>query len=207
MYSALEFFILSFFIGLTGALAPGPTLIATIRASVEKGWTAGPRISAGHVAIEAFLAAIIIFGLSAFAASYTDFIAVFGGVALVSFGCLNIKEGMSPSFGIKGGGVAKSPFAAGVITAVTNPYFWLWWLTIGSGFLLDGIKGGIIMAAAFLAGHWLSDIFWLTSVSAGISHGKKIMPKRVYGKVIAGCGVFLVIFGAYYIISVAGRFF
>ena len=204
MFTISEFFIFSFMIGLTGALAPGPTLIAVIKSSIETGWTAGPKITLGHMTIEAFLAAIIIFGLSAVFSSYTDIIAVFGGLALLGFGIMNIKEGFSASTEVSSSSAAKSPLAAGIITAVTNPYFWLWWLTVGSGFLLDGISGGILMAAAFLAGHWLADISWFTAVSTGVSRGKKIMPQRIYGRVITVCGVFLVIFGVYYIFSVAG---
>ena len=33
----------AFAIGLTGALAPGPTLLATVNSSLQEGWRAGPR--------------------------------------------------------------------------------------------------------------------------------------------------------------------
>ncbi|WFN37003.1 LysE family translocator [Methanomicrobium antiquum] len=204
MFTISEFFVFSFLIGLTGALAPGPTLIATIRSSIEKGWTAGPEITLGHMAIEAFFAIVIIFGLSGLFSSYTKIIALTGGTALLFFGILNIKEGFNAPFNVSGGRVSKSPIAAGIITSAANPYFWLWWLTIGSGFLLDGIKGGILMAGAFLAGHWLADFLWFSFVSLGISKGRTIMPERIYRKIISGCGVFLVIFGIYYIVSVTG---
>ena len=35
----LNMIILGFLIGLTGTLAPGPTLIATINASLKRGWS------------------------------------------------------------------------------------------------------------------------------------------------------------------------
>ena len=39
---------LAFAIGLTGALAPGPTLLATVNSSLQEGWKAGPKVAAGH---------------------------------------------------------------------------------------------------------------------------------------------------------------
>ncbi|MBP2134099.1 threonine/homoserine/homoserine lactone efflux protein [Methanomicrobium sp. W14] len=205
MFTPPEYFIFSFLIGLTGALAPGPTLIATIRSSVDRGWTAGPMVTAGHAAIETIPALLIIFGLSAVFSSYTSYIAVFGGVALVLFGILSIKPVITPFKSDNNTGkLFRNPFTAGVITSASNPYFWLWWLTIGSGFLLDGIRGGVIMAVAFMAGHWMSDFLWFTFVSTGVSRGKKIMPEKFYGKINAVCGGFLVIFGIYYIYSVTG---
>lgn len=206
MFTIHEYFIFSFLIGLTGALAPGPTLIATIKSSIDTGWTAGPKITLGHIAIEAIFAAIIIFGISAVVSSYTNIIAVSGGVAMAGFGFLNIKEGFRTMPGVSDKKPVNSPVAAGIITAAANPFFWLWWLTIGSGFLLDGLRGGFLMAGAFMAGHWLADLLWFTTVSAGVSKGKTILPGRIYGKVISLCGVFLIVFGVYYIVSVAGIF-
>ena len=46
MIGAIETLILAFTIGLTGALAPGPTLVATINSSLRRGWTIGPKVAA-----------------------------------------------------------------------------------------------------------------------------------------------------------------
>jgi threonine/homoserine/homoserine lactone efflux protein len=46
MLGAIETLILAFTIGLTGALAPGPTLVATINSSLQRGWTMGPKVAA-----------------------------------------------------------------------------------------------------------------------------------------------------------------
>ncbi len=41
MYDIIQMVFLGFVIGLTGALAPGPTLVATINASIAGDWTSG----------------------------------------------------------------------------------------------------------------------------------------------------------------------
>jgi len=64
MNGIIQMFFLGFLIGLTGALAPGPTLIATINASLKGGWSMGPRVTLGHIAVEILMVILIIAGLS-----------------------------------------------------------------------------------------------------------------------------------------------
>ena len=205
MFTLPEFFVLSFLIGLTGALVPGPTLVATINESMKSGWTAGPKVTSGHIAIELAIAIAVIFGMATALSEYTNEIAVAGGAVLVIFGIMNVLSSRNTKIGtITGTRVETGPFLAGVITSVTNPYFWIWWLTTGAGFLLEGLKGGIIFAAAFMIGHWFSDLGWFTFVSAGISKGKNIMPERMYRGVIFVCGIFLIGFGVWFISGTFG---
>ena len=77
-------------IGLTGALAPGPTLVATINASINGDWMTGLKISLGHAIVELFLVILILLGLATVALPYTSVIAGIGGIALVVFGALTI---------------------------------------------------------------------------------------------------------------------
>lgn len=199
MYTIPEFFAVSFLIGLTGALAPGPTLVATINESLRSGWTAGPRVSLGHIAIEFAIAVAIIFGLSKILAGYTGTICIVGGAVLIIFGIMNLLSARRINSGGLYTSPAAAPFTAGVLTSAANPYFWIWWLTVGAGFLLDGISGGILFAAAFLLGHWAADVGWFTFVSAGVSKGRTVMPDRAYRGIVGSCGVFLIAFGIWYI--------
>lgn len=199
MFTLPEFFVFSVLIGLTGAIFPGPTLIATINESLKSGWTAGPRVTSGHIAIELATAIAIIFGMSAVLSEYTEAVAVLGGAVLVIFGIMNVFSARNVSISSSGAATETGPFLAGIITSATNPYFWIWWLTTGAGLLLAGLEGGIIFAAAFMIGHWISDLGWFTFVSAGISKGKKVMPERVYRGIISACGIFLIGFGLWFI--------
>ena len=47
MFEIFQMFILGFVIGLTGALVPGPTLVATINASITGDWMTGLKVSLG----------------------------------------------------------------------------------------------------------------------------------------------------------------
>ncbi len=115
--------IIGFLIGLSGALAPGPTLVATIRGSIREGWTAGPKISAGHAAIEAFVVLIVIAGIAAAAESISVPIAFAGGTVLIISGLMTIRESMGAGLSGDVVGPAGNPYAAGAISSAANPYF------------------------------------------------------------------------------------
>ncbi|KQC04604.1 MAG: lysine transporter LysE [Methanoculleus sp. SDB] len=199
MHALSEIFILGFAIGLTGALAPGPTLVATIRAALHDGWRAGPRVSSGHIAVEAGIFLIILTGAGTGIARYTGLISGVGGIALVGFGLLTLKESRDAAIEPQTAGLAGSPFAAGAMTSASNPYFWLWWVTIGGVFLLDAFSGGIASVGAFMAGHWLADLGWFTFVSTAISRGGRVLSPPAYRMILTACAVFLMVFGLSYL--------
>ncbi len=198
MYDIPEALALGFLIGLTGALAPGPTLIATIDAALRGGWSAGPRVTLGHIAVETGMVVLIVAGLAAVIGTYTGLVAGIGGTALVVFGLLTVKESRFASIPT-GSGNAAQPFIAGVMTSVSNPYFWIWWLSVGSALLIGALSDGWPVVGAFLAGHWMADLGWLTVVSVSIHQGRFFLGQRGYRLTLTICGIFLVVFGGYYL--------
>jgi len=203
MLDTLQMFLLAFFVGLTGALAPGPTLVATINASMAGGWTVGPRVTFGHMLSELIIVVLIIAGLSTVALRYTTAVAVIGGVALIVFGILTLAGSRQITLAGSrnpGATVTASPFFAGFVTSVANPYFWIWWLTVGGAMVIAGLAGGIFLACVFMAGHWCADLGWYTVVSTGIARGKTILSDTAYRRIMLACGIFLIIFGAYYLV-------
>jgi hypothetical protein len=64
--------------------------------------------------------------------------------------------------------------------------------------LIDGLRGGLIMACIFMLGHWGADFGWYTLVSTTLDRGKTILSETSYNYILTLCGGFLVIFGIYY---------
>jgi threonine/homoserine/homoserine lactone efflux protein len=182
-------------LGYTGALSPGPVLFATIDASLKKGWIAGPLVVLGHMLIEILIATIIIFGLASYIAiSNIFYIYLAGGATLVLFGYLTLRGSKNAALD-RINGNASNPIFAGVLTSISNPFFWIWWLTVGNNFVLQGLQIGLVGASAFIVGHWFSDLSWYTLVSTSFSKGKKLMNQKTYRAILAACGIFLILFG------------
>ena len=199
MYDIIQMVFLGFVIGLTGALAPGPTLVATINASVAGDWTAGLKVSLGHVIVELFLVILILLGLATVALPYTSVIAGIGGIALIAFGMLTIAGSRKATMKTPSSQTIDNPYMAGLVTSAANPYFWIWWLSIGSAMVIAGLQGGLVLVGALMIGHWSADTVWLTLVSTGVSKGRTIVSDNTYRKINALCGIFLILFGAYYL--------
>jgi len=199
MIEIFQMLFLGFVIGLTGALAPGPTLVATINASIAGDWTSGLKVSLGHVIVELFLVLLILIGMATVALPYASAIAGLGGIALIAFGILTIAGSRKASMRTTSTQTAANPYIAGFLTSAANPYFWIWWLSIGSAMVLAGLQGGLVLVGVLMIGHWSADILWLTLVSTSVSRGRTIISDRSYQKIIALCGIFLILFGAYYL--------
>ena len=199
MYDIFQMVFLGFVIGLTGALAPGPTLVATINASINGDWMTGLKVSLGHAIVELFIVILILLGLATVALPYTSVIAGIGGIALVAFGALTIAGSRQATMCTSPIKPVANPYLAGLVTSAANPYFWIWWLSIGSAMVIAGLEGGLILAGAFMIGHWTADTVWYTLVSSGVSRGRTFLSDTAYRKIMIFCGIFLILFGIYYI--------
>jgi threonine/homoserine/homoserine lactone efflux protein len=205
MFDTSQMFIIAFALGLTGALAPGPTLLATINSSLAGGWTTGPKVTLGHMLSELLIFILIVAGLAVVARPYMTIVAGIGGTTLIVFGVLTIAGSRGDSLKAAPTTPAVSPALAGFFTSVANPYFWIWWLTVGSTMVIMGLAGGILLACVFMAGHWCADLGWYTLVSTGVSRGTLFLSDTIYRVIIAACGIFLVAFGAYYLSQILPR--
>jgi threonine/homoserine/homoserine lactone efflux protein len=199
MYETMQMLAMAFAVGLTGALAPGPTLVATVNSSLKDGWTAGPKVATGHALVETLIFLLIIGGLADAVQQYSRIISVTGGLALIAFGIMTITGSRSATLSAPKGSMAGNAYLAGIITSAANPYFWIWWLSVGSALVLFGLATGLFMAAIFMIGHWGADYGWLTLVSSSLDRGRSIISEKNYRRILGICGGFLVCFGIYFL--------
>lgn len=203
----LSALLLGFTIGLTGALVPGPMLFITTELSIKRGWVTGPEVVLGHMLIELVLYILILFGFVSFVDhGAISSISVIGGLSLAVFGLLTVKDaktaastGISPKTSdLK---LTSNPVALGLITSVSNPYFWIWWLTAGSVLVLKEYELGFLISLAYIVGHWTADLGWFTAVSVSFSRGTSLFSQKTHRFILYACGIFLIFFGVYFILN------
>ena len=202
----------SFVLALSGALMPGPLLTVTVSESVRIGFRAGPLLITGHALLESFLVIAIVLGLAPFlkAPLVMGIIALLGGVMLLWMGIdmarsaagLSLKERNVSNLSKAPG----HPVLIGILASLSNPYWTLWWATIGLGYLMAAMKFGFPGVAVFFAGHIAADYAWYVLISLGISRGKRLLKDKSYQMVIRFCGLFLVGFGVWFLLSAKGHF-
>ena len=198
-------FSIGFVIGLTGAMAPGPLLTLTIGESAKRGGVAGPLVVLGHAMLEFALLMLIVFGAANFLNSKLLFslIALGGGVVLIYMGCSTIwgLKNYQLSVGGPRDGKGLHPVLAGVIISLSNPYWFIWWITIGMGYVMFARGFGVHGILVFFAGHISSDLVWYSFISYGIQFGSRFLSLKVIKAALLTCSIFLVLFGVFFIVK------
>lgn len=204
MDSLAGIFIGSFVIGLSGAMMPGPVLVVVIGQTPRRGFWTGPLVVLGHGVLESFLVAVVILGMAEFFSSSAvlSTVAVIGGVVLLymGVGMLRSAGGLSliADAGSSSGARDLHPVLAGVLTSLSNPYWTLWWATVGLGYMAIAREKGAAGLAAFLTGHIMSDLVWYSVVSSLVAGGKRWLTDSIYRGMIRVCAVVLLFFALYF---------
>jgi threonine/homoserine/homoserine lactone efflux protein len=191
----------SFVVALSGALMPGPLLTVTVGESARRGFWAGPQIMVGHAALELVLVVLLFIGVGAWLHQPWILgvvgLAGAGMLGWMGLGLLKASRVSRLEFDPKAAS-GLHPIWAGVLMSLANPYWLIWWLTIGLGYVLFSAKFGLVGVVLFFFGHILADFAWYTLVSAAVAQGRRFLSDRLYCGFLAGCGVFLFAFGGYF---------
>ena len=93
------------------------------------------------------------------------------------------------------------PFRDGVVLSAANPYFLLWWATIGLALTVEAVELGILAFVLFVVVHWLCDLVWLEVLSLASFKGSKLFGRRTQSVVLTICGIVLLLFATGFIID------
>ena len=197
----MELFILfwvGFSTGLSGAMIPGPLFLYTVSEAFHHGQWAGVKVAVGHLMLEGVFVVLISFGLRAWLSFplVHYIVAVVGGVGLVIMGGLILAriKGMSlsaqPQLVFHGG-----PLVGGAFFSAVSPGFFLWWATIGTAVLFQGLLKGLMGVLLIATGHVLADLAWYWLVAFSVERGRTYCTDTIYRGIMRGLAVCLIILG------------
>lgn len=182
-------------ISLSGVMAPGPITAATLTAGSR--WRhAGAVIGLGHIAVELPLIVLVVAGAGTFfqSASIRTAVGLAGGVVLLLMGIqtlLSVRNENEVSYAP----IQRNPFWTGVILSGANPYFIIWWATVGLTLTTDALQHGLLALILFAIIHWLCDVGWLEILSVAGFKGSEWFGRKSQTVIAVVCGVALVGFG------------
>jgi threonine/homoserine/homoserine lactone efflux protein len=90
---------------------------------------------------------------------------------------------------------------AGILVSVANPYWIIWWASIGMAYLTESLDYGAAGVSSFFTAHILSDFLWLSFVAFVLASGRRMMSTRTYRIILLVCGVFLLVIGVRFLYS------
>jgi len=177
---------------------PGPVLSVTISESAKGNFWAGPMIVSGHGVLEIALISLLATGFADYInnTKLLSIVGIVGGSYLFLLALSMLKNVKNMTMEINDERSAwGGPFIAGILTSIANPYWILWWATIGLGYVIVSMKFGLAGLVVFFIGHILADFSWYSMVSLIVSKGKSLISVRTYRGIIGACAVMLIFFG------------
>ena len=187
-------------ISLSGVMMPGPMFAMTLAKSYRSPW-AGAQVALGHAVIEVPLILLIYFGFAQFFQNSIVqlTLSILGGGMIVwlGIGMFHARARVVQ----QGKDLPHSAFTAGILTSGLNPYFLLWWATIGSLLVMKFLGFGTIGLIIFIMVHWLCDLVWLSLVSTIVYRTHSLWGRKFQEGLFITCSLLLIGFGAWFLIS------
>ncbi|RQD75283.1 MAG: lysine transporter LysE [Candidatus Syntrophonatronum acetioxidans] len=203
----LLIFLTALLVGFSGAVVPGPLLSVTVSETLKRGVEAGPLLITGHALLEVGITVGLVYGLSHYLQSSLvgGIFGLLGGVTLLWMGWGMIKDVWSGKgqLNLESNDQGKSlnPVLAGALVSLSNPYFLIWWGTIGAGYVVIAMQYGLVGIIFFFFGHISADYIWYTFASWLVYAGSSRISSRAYRGITGGCGVFLVGMALFFLYS------
>ncbi len=187
-------------ISLSGVMMPGPVFAVTIAKSYKSQF-AGIQIALGHALVEIPLMLLIYFGFARFFRQelVQIILSLLGGAMLIWLG-IGMFRAKTRVIEI-GKDLPYNSVVAGIITSVFNPFFILWWATVGSKLIMDSLDFGVIGFALFIPTHWLCDLVWLSFVSILVHRTQSLWGRKLQQGLFIACSLLLIGFGVWFLIS------
>lgn len=186
-------------ISLTGVMMPGPVTAVTVTKGSQRR-EAGALVALGHAIVEFPLIVLIYLGFARFLILPEVKISVglAGGLVLIWMALRMFKT--RPIFN-EHKDLRHGCVVAGLATTAANPYFFLWWATVGAALLANARTFGNAGVLALGVTHWLCDLGWLYLVSWAVFKSKPLWTQRAHRLVFGACAAILAGFGVWFIFS------
>lgn len=195
----------------SGVLTPGPLFFANIALSKYGGFWSGIKIAVGHTIVE--LPVIILYSLPLIAFTNPNctlnmfkIISIIGGISLIIFGIFYVVKIINKNDSLKvtlKPSRIENPILAGILFTGANPFFYLWWFSVGIKLISDSLQLlGYPLGLVFLFFvHIWMDYAWLGLSSYIASRGIRIIGSRYHKFVIILLALPLFYYGINFILA------
>lgn len=192
----------------SGALAPGPLFFGLLMHGSKDGARAGFSAAVGHMLVEFPLVLALALGLIVTASqpAIKYVIGLVGGAGLIGFGVVQIYDTIKskPEFGNapKPGRIPHNSLVLGLALTGLNPYFILWWLTVGSVIIVQALAFAAMAGILIMyASHVWMDYAYLTMIAHLGKNGRRVIGSRYYKLLLIAFGIILIYFGSTFILN------
>jgi threonine/homoserine/homoserine lactone efflux protein len=207
MSGYLGLFAWSFGVAIGPVISPGPVSAAVVTEGLRRGLRVGPLVSTGHALTELAMVGALALGMREVLKhpGLTAAIGILGGLFLLwmggvmGWGAVRHRPTLPRPGESAGFEARRNLITVGIATTMSNPFWYLWWIGVGGGYVLATQQQGLVALAAFYLGHISADYAWNTLLATVVASGRPWLTDRVYQVLLLVCGLFLVYTGLRFI--------
>jgi len=190
-------------VSLSGVMMPGPVTAAAIAMGTRNRY-AGALMAVGHGFIEFPLMILITLGMGAMLELAEAKVVIgFAGGALLLIMALQMLGSLRKAERKEVKVNKAGPLLAGIILSAGNPFFFVWWASVGLNLAITATGFGIWAFALFAIVHWLCDLIWLSALSWAAFKGSVLLGPSRQKKVLLVCSLTMFGFGMFFIYNAA----
>ena len=190
-------------ISLTGVMAPGPITAAAIAMGARNRF-AGALMAIGHGIIEFPLMVLIILGMDKILKFPSTRIVIgFAGGAFLVIMAIQMLRSIKNIEQQEVKVTRSGPVIAGIVLSGGNPFFLIWWASVGLNLAITAVGFGIWAFAIFAIVHWLCDLIWFSVLSWASFKGSVLLGPRCQKVILWICSLTMFGFGLVFIYNAA----
>ena len=213
MNEVYQIFIGSMIVGFSGALVPGPMLTLVISSVARKGFWTSFFIVVGHSLLELVVVVSFFLGILKYLSSplITKIIGILGGTLLLYIGVDIIISVFKKKYTIDFKSMLKqrtitgkstgTVILKGILISLMNPYWYIWWISIGAAFLIKSVEFNTLGVSSFYVGHISADFIWYLFIGFLVNTGRRFFNQKIYNGILIACSIFLFYLGIKFIID------
>ena len=203
MNQIIEFAFVVIVISASGVMSPGPLFAANISHGLRDGARSGIKMAVGHTIVEFPL--VILLGIGALSLEifpeFRTLISILGALTLFVFAFMQIRTTLQDGKGLSSK-LKQNPIVTGIAFSALNPFFIVWWMTIGLKLITDAmlIWAFAGMLVVFVIHIWM-DFVWLGGIAFLASKSTQIMSNQKYKVLMIGLNATLIYFGITFLLD------
>lgn len=213
MNEIYQIFIGSMVVAFSGALVPGPMLTLVISSVARKGFWTSFFIVVGHSLLELVVVISFFLGILKFLDNplIAKIIGLMGGIFLLYLGIDIVVSIFKKKFTIDFKSVLKQKtitgkstgtvILKGILISLVNPYWYIWWISIGAAFLIKSVEFNTLGISSFYIGHISADFIWYLFIGFLVNTGRRFFNQKIYNSILIACSIFLFYLGIRFIIE------
>jgi len=190
-------------VSLSGVMMPGPVTAAAIAMGARNRF-AGALMALGHGIIEFPLMILITLGMDAILKSAATKVVIgFAGGAFLLIMAIQMLPSLRKAEGEGAKVIGGGPVVAGLVLSGGNPFFFVWWASVGLNLAITASGFGIWAFAIFAVVHWLCDLIWFSVLSWASFKGSVLLGPRGQKTIMWICSLTMFVFGLIFIYHAA----